>query len=296
MKSSVVRLGQVTAGLAVLLVVCRANAAPMVRCLARYPDGRQCEGQEGWLGQAPCTNPNCPGRSGGPPPPPPPPRPPSRPGGGDLVASTANPDRNLIVVGDAFTRWETRFGGPKTLEQVLDAARRANPAIGRKDVRMSIGPSNEIEFFVEGEPVTHLVWSELEKIRGEKLPRVPVVAGIYEAPNAAFGRLQIEQNGKRATIATGLKGDRHAAFQGEYREITLEDGSNVMGFWGDIVITNRDGSSESMKMLIRTVLGEKPGIEVREWYERPDGSIRPGRSTNSASRDEAGKIISGPRF
>ncbi len=267
-------------GLFVSLAICDQAVAQMAPCPYKYSDGRPCGGKSGLFGTAPCTNPRCPGNLGS--------------------STPSKPDSGIVGIGNfeidirTLDRWNSMFG--ETIEQYLGAACKVHPELGGKKIRIGLGPSNEIEFFTGDQSVTHLIWPEIEKIRKEKISRVPVVAGIYNASNVESGRMQIEQKGRTATISSNLLNGGLATFRGEYQQVTLSDGSKTMGFWGDVTVTNADGTSFVSRMLIRVVLNDPPRVEVEDWFNQPDGKVIHRKTSNHASEDERGKIIAGPRF
>ncbi len=250
----------------------------LVSCPYTHADGRPCGGETGFLGQGPdCTNPNCPGPTG------------------NRNRSNPNAPEGRISDGDididfnAAERWQAK-------KKYIDAARRAHPDLRGKKVRVTVGPSNEVEFFVDGQSVTHLVWPVIETMENEKLPRVPVVAGIYDVPKSATGRMQIEQQGKNISITNPLANGGSWTFKGTYQVVERDDGTKVTGFFGPASVLTPEGTKLQGQILINPVLGSEPGFDLEGWIELPDGTIDYTKARSVASRDESGKIIAGPRF
>ncbi len=240
-------------------------------CPYRYPDGRVCGGTQypATWGQDQCDNPNCPGP-------------------GSIVPPVPRPDDTIVIIGNigmqirAGERWERRFGS-NSLHPYIDAVRKAHPTLQNKMITITIGPSNEFEFFSDGNSITHLVWPVLEGIRNERMPRVPVVAGYFSS------NLHIEQKGNEAGFnLTWADGSTHV-FNGKYQEVNIL-GNKMVGFYGKVKTSN----NQDYWVLIRPIFGARLGVELLTWYD-DNGRWVHKRYENPANLDLEGKANS-PRM
>lgn len=267
-----------------LISVAVVYASDPNQCTYTYPDGRRCPGTSyaGTFGQYTCSNPDCPG----------------------LISShrdTSEEDAyvgagNLIMQVKANKKWNNTFGD-ENLHPYIDAVRRANPILQDKRIIISLGPSNELEFFVDNDCITHLVWHIIESIRGESIKRVPVIAGYYEARGTSSGSMEIQQQGRTAKINTYLPDGSRLYFEGVYRDWQMQDGRIVYGFFGPVKTIAPDGSDRSMNqsMFIQPIMGNNPGIQIENWVTGQDGRLVHNQFINPSIKDSQGKAHS-PRM